>query len=394
MAKKKNVRTYRRGSTWTYSFETANVGGKRKPVTKGGFPTEEEAYKAGMTALADHINGLKRPEPVTISYGDFLDHWLRNVQIHEVKPKSYEAEEILCRKHIIPELGHIKLAELSRTSIKTFLIKKTEEGYSKSTITILKALITKSLRAAITEYNYISDNPARDITLPKAALKRKQNHRQALSKDDQARLLSYFPNGSNEYMAVLIGLHCGTRIGEAFALTWDDIDLDAGTLNIDKQIQNIGGRYVIDSPKYDSCRVITIDADLIKRLRLFRKTRLEEKLRTVDYPNTLIFEDLSCEGQLKEFDLIFRKANGLYFSRYAMSCALRRAQKYLDMSVDFHTLRYTHCTDLIIAGALPKAVQHRLGHKRIEITLNIYTSVTQELDDQVSEILNTRLYAK
>ena len=58
---------------------------------------------------------------------------------------------------------------------------------------------------------------------------------------------------------------------------------------------------------------------------------------------------------------------------------------------DFHSLRHTHATLLLENGANPKDVQHRLGHKNIEETLQIYTHVTEKMQEQTIDILDKAL---
>ena len=53
----------------------------------------------------------------------------------------------------------------------------------------------------------------------------------------------------------------------------------------------------------------------------------------------------------------------------------------------YHSLRHTHATQLIAAGAHPKAVQERLGHKNLSVTLNIYAHNTPELSKQLEKTL-------
>ena len=62
-------------------------------------------------------------------------------------------------------------------------------------------------------------------------------------------------------------------------------------------------------------------------------------------------------------------------------------QKQLGIDCDFHSLRKTHATMLLEAGANPKDVQHRLGHKTMHETLQIYAEVTPIMEDQSVELL-------
>ena len=58
--------------------------------------------------------------------------------------------------------------------------------------------------------------------------------------------------------------------------------------------------------------------------------------------------------------------------------------------LDYHSLRHTHTTMLLSAGANIKAVQERLGHKKLDITLDVYTHVTDEMREKTLEILNKK----
>ena len=57
---------------------------------------------------------------------------------------------------------------------------------------------------------------------------------------------------------------------------------------------------------------------------------------------------------------------------------------------DYHSLRHTHTTMLLSSGANIKAVQERLGHKKIDITLQVYTHVTDEMRKKTLDILNKK----
>lgn len=55
---------------------------------------------------------------------------------------------------------------------------------------------------------------------------------------------------------------------------------------------------------------------------------------------------------------------------------------------DFHSLRHTHCTMLLENGVNPKYVQIRLGHKNINVTMNIYNHLTEKTSKEGTAILN------
>ena len=57
--------------------------------------------------------------------------------------------------------------------------------------------------------------------------------------------------------------------------------------------------------------------------------------------------------------------------------------------IRFHDLRHTHATMLAELGASPKYVQHRLGHKNIQVTMNIYQHLTDKMSEEGARLLET-----
>ncbi|WP_170313546.1 tyrosine-type recombinase/integrase [Lacrimispora amygdalina] len=77
-----------------------------------------------------------------------------------------------------------------------------------------------------------------------------------LSYEQWEVIINRFPEGHTCFIPLQLAYRCGLRLGEAFALTWNDVDMDAKTLNIDKQVQNLDGTWAFYSPKYNSARII------------------------------------------------------------------------------------------------------------------------------------------
>ena len=84
----KKVRTRQRGKKWSYSFEGARINGKRKPIEKGGFATEQEAYEAGLEAYKEYRAAGSVFSGSDMSVSDFMDMWLEKVAKVSVKPNT------------------------------------------------------------------------------------------------------------------------------------------------------------------------------------------------------------------------------------------------------------------------------------------------------------------
>lgn len=68
-------------------------------------------------------------------------------------------------------------------------------------------------------------------------------------------------------------------------LKWADIDLDAGTLRVARQLQRMrdGGGLVFSEPKNASRHTVDLPQRDVEALRSHRKRQLEKKLRAPDY---------------------------------------------------------------------------------------------------------------
>ena len=91
----------------------------------------------------------------------------------------------------------------------------------------------------------------------------------------------------------------------------------------------------------------------------------------------------------KEIHFVCVREDGTYVTPRTMQHTSRVIHNDLNIKeFDFHSLRHTHATVLLEKGAPLKYIQQRLGHKKIEITLNVYQHLTEELTQQGVEVLN------
>ena len=68
-------------------------------------------------------------------------------------------------------------------------------------------------------------------------LKTRTKQRGVLDADTIRRIFERFPEGHPMHIPLVLGYRCGLRLGEAFALQWEDVDFGAATLSVNRQIQ-------------------------------------------------------------------------------------------------------------------------------------------------------------
>lgn len=406
---------------WEYRFEAARIDGKRKHITKAGFKTKKEAEIAGAKAMSEYNNAGSHFEPSEMSYADYLDFWFDNYVKMSCKYNTQLAYTHIIEGHLKPALGMYKLKSLTPLVIQEYVNAKFIGGLKKTTLTNIMSVLSGSLKYAVVPAQLLQSSPAEYIKYPKVTSERKDVNRTIISIEDFNKMLERFPKGNPYRYALLIGFYTGLRIGEVYALTWDDIDFEEKTLEVNKlaykrnygvdirKVMKEKGKkeeksawYFGDTKTFSSNRVIKIGDTLIQELKEYKKMQLKNQLIYGEYYNQiykkeekdekgnvlyrLIEVEKTVPVALPQANIIMRKENGQYSSSDSFKYAARVIHYDLAITFNFHSLRHTHATMLIESGVSPKAVQQRLGHERIETTLQTYTHNTEQMEQTAVDI--------
>jgi len=158
----------------------------------------------------------------------------------------------------------------------------------------------------------------------------------------------------------------GLRRGKAAGLKWGDLDMDAGTLTLTGQLQQLGGRMVAGPPKSDAGRrVIALDKTTIAALRGHRLRQQAERA--------------AAETRWTQTGYVFTTKTGKPFGPDPVTRLFRRLVAESGLPpVTLHGLRHGAATLALAAGTDLKVVQDQLGHSTITLTADTYTSVLPE----------------
>ena len=383
-----SINVTKRGDKWQYRFEAAAVGGKRKQISKSGFRTKKEALEAGTKALAEYNNAGVHFTPSDVSVADYFEFWIQNGLPATHKETSVRVYSGYAKKHIIPRVGQYRLSALTPTILTELVNQMKINGYSKSAVTITKAVLSSALDYAVEPLRYIKDNPMRYVKTPK--IDKEEEKREVISDENWQRIIERFPFGNRIYVPMMIGYYCGTRISECMALTWNDIDLDNNTININKQLINSKG-WKHSTTKNSSNRVIKFGATL-RDILIREKQRQEENELEYGEFYTKIYKRNEFLIQAQEelpYERIYPvcvNSDGKMSTPSTFCYANRVISNDLHINFDYHSLRHTHATKLLEGGANIKAVQTRLGHKDIATTLQIYSHTTKGMEQEAVDI--------
>lgn len=382
------VSTYQRKSgNWGYRFEGAKVDGTRKWITKVGFATSQEAYDAGMIAYSQFRNTGKVFTPSELSVSDYLDYWIKTYCNTNLKKTTIEGYEKKIRLYIKPAIGSYYLKDLEPSVVQELINKLFNDGFSRNTLSSVKGILTRSMDYAVDTAKFIPSNPAASVRLPlpraKAKKETRKKERVVYTEEQITEIFKRFPEGHPCFIPLILGYKCGTRLGETFAVTWDDFDVENKKLTINKQVQNHDQEWYVVDNKYESSRTIDLDDDTYNILlrakqkidraipyygEFFKRYYLDDSINGMIRVNT--------EGIGREVHFINTREDGSYIQPRVLQHAYRVIHYQLGyMDTDFHSLRHTHASELLAAGCDPTYVQERLGHKDVATTLRTYAHV-------------------
>lgn len=388
-----DINTRKRGRKWEYYFEIAKMDGKRKRISKGGFNTKAEALNEGVKAMHEYQTAGMVNVPSDISMHDYLNYWLEMYCMPNLKATTIASYKKYIRLHISPKIGKYRLASITSEQLQTLINGMVSQGYSKNTVLSVKGILSSSLNYAVQPLHYIHQSPMTYVKIPKGSRSNYKSSvyvRDVIEKDIIDRIFERFPKGSSTYLPMIFAYHCGMRLGEAYAITWDNVNFTDKTITINKQLQWDMEKsfWYLTPPKYNSSRTIDIDQFLVDLLSELKEKQIRAKeyyaneYRLVYYDEEKGIND--SIGNMIDFINVYE--DGSFIQPRTMQHTSTVIHKFYP-AFNFHSLRHTHCTRLLEAGLPIKYVQERLGHKNISVTMDIYNHLTQNQAEQSKKAL-------
>jgi integrase len=317
-------------------------------------------------------------EPQRMKVAAFLDGWLIDTARKRVRASTYDLYRGVIQRHILKYIGGVALARLTPHHVRSMLTEMETAAASLRLQQITFGILRLALKQAVKDGS-IPRNPCDAVDAPKVP----RPIMQTLDVDQATRLLGTAENDRLHALYTL-ALSVGMREGEMFGLTWPNVNLKDGTLQITQQLGENNGHPSLMKPKTKSAvRQIDLPAIALLALREHRQRALANG--TLNNPMDLVFttrggKPLRRSNFLRrEFIPLLERA-GIFTVESAID--EKTGQMIIDgetgqpktkkVYIRFHCLRHS-CASLALNAKVPLHVVSRmLGHARPSITADIY----------------------
>ncbi|MFV0535208.1 MAG: tyrosine-type recombinase/integrase [Cumulibacter sp.] len=281
---------------------------------------------------------FNRPSrPGTVSFWDYYTAYAAR-QVWA--PHTARAVDLAARTF---PLKKAPLKSITPADIETWIKSMHDDGLAGSTIRTRVANIRPIFAAAVRD-GHLTDNPCSGVRLPR--ITRRATRVTLPSEDDVRRLVQDAPQPYSLLFA--LAAYAGLRLGEARALTWADVDINARQLHVRHQLQQTpGGGWDLVPPKYGSYRTVPIAPDLVGPL---------------------------LEAEREETRLVVEGRGGGPVHPGSIQRVWSTHRRLCGLPEDFHVhdLRHWFASRLIAKGTDILAVQRQLGHAKASTSLDVY----------------------
>jgi integrase len=353
-----------------YTVQTVD-GPKRRTIYGKKGEGREDLTTRLTKAMADQDGGITY-DAGKMTVGEYPERWLSDSVCDTVRQRTFERYESIVRLPLIPGLGTVKLKALTPAYVRGLYRSKLDSGLAPRSVLHVHRSLSKALKQAKDD-GLIPRNAAEPVKPPRP---RREEIRPLTP--EQARALFAAVSGTRNEALYVVAVTAGLRRGELQGLKWEDLDLEAGMLQVRRTLSEPKGGHIFEAPKSGKGRNIRLTRRAVEALRAHRKRQLEERMERA--------------GLWQEQGLVFPSEVGTPRLGGNLHRSFKAALRHAGLpEIRFHDMRHTCATLLLRQGVNPKFVQELLGHADIALTLNVYSHVLPDTGDATAGAMDAAL---
>lgn len=337
-------------NTWYCAFYFTDWQGKRKKKKKEGFKTKREAQEWERKFLEQFAG---TPD---IGFDVLVEKYLKDAKT-KLKYTSYRTKVAVIKNRILPYFKDTPINKINNRFINDWKNILINDDIKSNYVRIVYMHLSAIFSYAVEYYN-LPNNPCNGIG--KLPSDKKEVNYWTL---DDFRIFATSLHKPIHIMIFYLLFWTGIRIGEALALTWEDVDLTNKTIRINKTLTRLARKNIVTPPKTDNS-------------------------------NRLIFLPQFIADMMADYKRLSKYVDGRVFpiTRDGVFVKLHNSAIKLGLKpIRIHDLRHSHASMLINAGFSPIEVSDRLGHANPAITLktysHFYTHKRSELAEKINKLM-------
>ncbi|WP_199583999.1 tyrosine-type recombinase/integrase [Blastococcus sp. TF02A-30] len=307
--------------------------------------------------------------------GQWLEHWLDTIAARKVRPSTLVRYRQLVANQLVPGIGHHRLDRLQPEHVEKLYSDLQDGGLSPASVLQAHRVLSRALKVAMQR-----DRVARNVCALVDPPSVERDEVRPLSGQDARRVLEA-ARGRRNAARWSVALALGLRQGEALGLTWDTVNLDAGTLTVRQALQRQPGRgLVLVQPKSRAGRrTIALPGPLRDALRAHRAAQAAERI--------------AAGSRWEDGNLVFCQENGRPLDPRSDHRAWRALLAEAKVPpARLHDARHTAATLLLQQGVPARVAMEILGHSQISLTLGTYSHVVPELAEDAARRMGEALW--
>ena len=280
---------------------------------------------------------------------------MTDVIIPNRSQKTVDRYEGTIRLHIVPHLGNVQIAKPRPQQVQALESRLLQGGMAAKGVQMIHNVLSGAMKHAF-RMELVSRNPVAAVSPPSTP-------KTETPTPDLGQVRSLLGAGasSGHYLWPCIHLitYTGMRRGEALALLWDNLDLDARSPQVVASLVITKQGIALNPPKTASGRrTVDLDDHTVALLREHRQRQLELAGQLGVSPRAMVFPRQDLQD---------------WCHPNTLSHALNTlAKKAGCPEVTLRSLRHFHASLALQSGQNPVVVSKRLGHSNVSITTDIY----------------------
>lgn len=344
----------KRGDKYSYRvYVYDHERGKNRQIEKRGFTTRKAARSAEVEFLSQYelSNSIKKHE---ISFSKVYDYFLSQKK-KEWKATTYYGIKTILDSRILESFKNLDITKITKAHINKWRNELDNHGftsrYKNKLLTNLKSLFNMAMDEFDIKTNVTRNEPPfRDERLNKISI--------VYNEEEFKRYQNVIDDITYKLLFTML-FYTGLRIGEIRALKWIDIDIEKGSIKIDKQLSN---------KTFDKTPVFVLP-------------KTKSSIREVFYPkkelNHLLNLNREAQGDFKPFN----EYNFVFGGKCPLSeTTIRRKNEVYSKAADLNTIRihdfrHSYITMLYYKNVDAVTTKDQVGHSSIKTTLDIYTKL-------------------